>query len=87
MGHREGETEDRNHTRVNSDRGVCQLSLHTGTASGPHQLHGQPQRLNSEPGPAAAGQFSQLLFGCQEGGWLASRWSGGAMEPVVTARS
>ena len=38
-------------------------------------------------GPAAAGQFSQLLFGRQEGGWLASGWSGGAMEPVVTARS
>lgn len=43
-----------NHTRVDSDCAGRQLSLLTGTVPGPGEIHGQPWRLDSEPGSCSS---------------------------------
>lgn len=88
MGRGEGETEEdqqphQSEERLEDASLPCTRDLFQAQAN----FIGSPGAWIQSQGPAAAGQFSQLLFGCQEGGWPASRSSGGATEPVVTSGS
>lgn len=86
MGRGEGETEEGQHQseeRLEDASLPCTRDLFQAQAN----FIGSPGTWIQSQGPAAAGQFSQLLFGCQEGGWPASRSSGGATEPVATSGS